>query len=157
MLLDRERKDQINIIKTDDNQIQFAIAVDLSKYPDQSFLMNPSNYNVSEGYEIIKVAKIPKDNIPAVVNQNDWVTIKNSPGSHYLVIKNKNMPLQKNLVVTLKNGQPKWVTEVSTNNDVNIMSQSDKTFGFKVFVDGISNAFSQINDASDFEIRYKIN
>lgn len=159
MKVDTDNPNKIELSKPVNNQVQFSIAVDLSKYPDQSKLLDAANYKISQGYKIEKIEKINPDNNPTKVNVNDWVTLKSATATHYIVVKNVGFPLKNDLILSLENNQPGWIKASSTDNDTNITQNLDKTFGLLHLVNGISDAFEQINDGDNsfFTLKYKIN
>ncbi|WP_332021578.1 hypothetical protein, partial [Kaistella sp.] len=72
---DNTNPNLIIVRRTDNNTVQFSLAVNLQRYPDQQLLLNPQNYNLSNGYELVKIEKIPNNNIPQVVDPNVWVNL----------------------------------------------------------------------------------
>ncbi|MDP2455139.1 MULTISPECIES: hypothetical protein [unclassified Kaistella] len=157
--VDKTDPNKMEITKLVNNETQFSIAVDLSKYPDQSKLLDISNYKISQGYKIDKIEKINPANNPSKINAADWVTLKASPATHYIVIKNVGFPLKNDLILSLENKEPDWINRSSIDNDTNINQNLDKTFGINYLVNGIRDAFEQINDGDNsfFTLKYKIN
>lgn len=157
--VDKRDPNIIEISKPLNNEIQFSVAVDLSKYPDQSKLLDISNYKISQGYKIAKIEKITDGNNPAKIHAADWVTLKSTPATHYVVIKNVGFPLKNELIISLENKEPDWIVKSSVNDDANVNQNLDKTFGVAQLVDGIRDAFEQINNGDDsfFTLKYKIN
>jgi len=137
---DRGQKNITSImeLKYDNGKIQLAIAIDLSGIPvESSYLMNPNNYNVPEGYEIVSVEGVNRNKI----TQRDFITIEKSTASHIITVSHSNKYTVQDLSISLSNQIPQWVEETSSMDDRTILDQLDKTFGLEYLVKGVTEAY----------------
>lgn len=143
---DRHQTDvrSIEDIKYDNGQLQFSIAVDLSAVPvDSSYLINPQNYKVPDGFTVQSVEKINRNKL----SQRDILIVEKTTATHFITVSTTSKFSIQNLLIELSNQIPQWVDESSSMNDLNVKSELDKTFGLAYLVQGVSGAYATQNPA----------
>jgi hypothetical protein len=129
----------IEDIKYDNGQLQFAIAIDLSNVPvDSTYLKDVKNYKVPDGFIVKSVEEINKNKL----SQRDRLILEKTPATHIITISATDKYSIQNLKIELSNQIPQWVFDSNSMNDQNIKDQLDKTFGFAYLVGGVSEAYS---------------
>jgi len=138
------------------DKFSFSVAIDLSKLPlEDDYIANPKNYTVAEGdFAISKIARF---------NNDDLV-----PASATRILKSGNTPTHcitfvatsskySDVQFSLKRQLPRWVATTSTEDDTDARSITNKTFGFKYLMEGISEAYETTSQSSNyFELQIKI-
>ncbi len=121
-------------IEFDESKFQFTIATDLShyKYPND-FLTDINNYSISENCKIESIKPYKK------LNNNDDNKCKGM--THLITISLNKKFNSKELSLNLLNKSPKWVTELSTEDDSKIPNDNLKTFGFNYLFEGVKDAY----------------
>ncbi|MCB0537428.1 MAG: hypothetical protein KDE33_07850, partial [Bacteroidetes bacterium] len=154
---DRSTKDvkSINSIEFENGTFQFSLAIDLRKIPvDQTYLINPDNYNVPDGFLIKSIVEVDRNKI----SQRDFVTVEKTPATHIITVSTTNKFTIQDLQLELSNKIPSWVEESNSTDDQDISSQLDKTFGLLYLVKGISESYTtqNPNNKSYFKINLTI-
>ena len=132
------------------NELQFTLAVDLSEIPfSDSYLTNTKNYsiNCNDNYKIVKIRK---------ANNVKLFGLKINP-THILYLKTLKNPYGE-LKVSLKNSIPKWIDDTHIESEDNIKGDEQHTFGFKYLINGILEAYNDINhgkNIASFKIELK--
>lgn len=137
---DRHQTDVRNIedVKYENGQLQFSIAVDLSKMPvDSAYLINTKNYKVPDGFIVQSVEKINRNKI----SQRDMLTVEKTTATHFITVSTTDKYSIQNLTVELSNQIPQWVSDNSSANDVNIKDQLTQTFGIWYLIKGVKEAY----------------
>lgn len=132
--------EDVSIIIRNSSNFIFSVALDLSNIPiEESYIINKSNYSITEGnYKIKAIYKFDKNQIgPSSINMLSKAKV--TP-THYIVFESTT-PNFTNLAFTLNKQIPKWVYTTSTNDDTNILKSPDSTFGIKYLIEGISEAY----------------
>lgn len=137
----RDNNRVVDAIQMKDGVFQFAIAVDFSGFPDKKTVLNKGSYQVTPGFELVKIEAIPTHNQPAVVKHNDWNKIAKSGYTHVITIKTSDVNFPSEFSLSFMNSLPSWVTAASTEDDTDIKNNMDKTFGLKFLVQGIQSAY----------------
>ncbi|MBE8712685.1 hypothetical protein [Sphingobacterium hungaricum] len=138
---------------------QFAIAVDLSDYPDKTSILNKMAYKISPGFEIVEIKLVPENNQPQIVNPNEWNKISTSGYSHLLIVKNTEKNFSSKFNLSFVNNLPDWVNQSHTDDDTDILNTLDKTFGLKYLITGVKSAYETLNKGHDntFSINLTLN
>ncbi|MCX6318986.1 MAG: hypothetical protein NTW29_17035 [Bacteroidetes bacterium] len=133
----------IEDIGSDKGAFRFAVAVDLSKLsPDESYLLDKRNYQLTEGYILEKIEKAEREKVA----KRDWVTIERSTATHVFTITLKSNSSVRDLSVTLRKQLPEWIESTNCIDDSDISANSGKTFGFAKLTEGILNAYNRVSD-----------
>lgn len=150
--------ENIELNDRSDGNFTFSIAVDLSLVPvEADYSSNKNNYKITEGnYKIKSIQKFnPKLLLPTSL---PLLEKNNKKPTHFITFEatTKNFT---NLKCILENKIPDWINLTSTENDTNLNSSKNKTFGFKYLIEGISEANQIINPKSKdfFEMNLTIN
>jgi hypothetical protein len=154
---DRTSRDirDIEEVKYRDNRFQFSIAVDLSdleKYINE--LTNTESYTITDGFVINEVKEIAQNNI----HPRDFTYINRTSATHIFTIELLPDNNIQDLKLSLKKELPKWVSQSSSSDDRDIISQLDKTFGLNYIMEGVEQAYSTLNNNQEtyFTIEIKI-
>lgn len=144
----KSTKDDIILddIKLENGVFKFTIAVDFSELPDQKIVLNSSNYNVIGDFKIASIQKRTDDFINTNFSSGAINKVKQSKATHFIIIESTQPNFDKKLAVQLTNKKPSWISNSSTENDINISNSSLTTFGFNYFVDGIYEAYKLKNN-----------
>lgn len=140
----------INEVSPDDNQLfQFSIASNLNFHKmDDSFLINPNNYELSSNYKLVSISKITDETDESLKGY-----------SHIFTIQSNNVKDNQEVNIKFKSKFPSWVKESSTEDDSNPKSYESqtKTFGFSYLVEGISQAYeNKYKGKEQFGITIKV-
>jgi hypothetical protein len=138
---DRGKRDvkSINDIQFDGGTLQFAIAIDLGNIPvDLTYLTNPQNYVVPDGFNIRSIEKIDRNKL----SQRDFVTVVKTTATHFITVSTMNKFTIQDLKLELSNKIPAWVEQSNSLDDRNIKDELDKTFGLAYLVQGVSEAYT---------------
>lgn len=136
-------------INTDQKVFQFSIAANLEFLKiDDTYLLNPSNYEISNNYTITKIDK-----------NNDETNESLKGYTHVFTIKTTDLKQMQDVTIKLITKLPKWVSSSSTIDDSNPFDtlQQHQTFGFDYLIRGLSEAFSDKYPGKDqFAISIKV-
>ena len=138
---DRGKRDvkSINDIQFDGGTLQFAIAIDLGNIPvDLSYLSNPKNYVVPDGFIVRSIKKIDRNKL----SQRDFVTVEKTTATHFITVSTMNKFTIQDLKLELSIKIPAWVEQRNSLDDRNIKDELDKTFGLAYLVQGVSEAYT---------------
>ncbi|MGH1386870.1 hypothetical protein [Kordia sp.] len=128
----------IENVKLRDGKFQFTVAVDLKDINVSSTtLFNKENYKISDGFIINNIQRIT----PTSVHKRDYPNINKTPATHIFTIELKPEYGISNLELSLNKSLPNWVSNSSSSDDKNIMSQLDKTFGLNYIMEGVEEAY----------------
>lgn len=129
----------INGIEYDGGTLQFAVAIDLDNIPvDSSYLTNPKNYVVPDGFSIKKIDKIDRSKL----SQRDMVTVEKTTATHFVTISTTSKFTTQDLKLELSNKIPAWVEKSNSINDTDVKNQLDQTFGLSYLIQGVSEAYA---------------
>jgi len=137
---DRGEKDvrSINDVEFDGGIFQFAIALDLGNIPvDSSYLTNPKNYVVPDGFTVKSIEKINRNKL----SPRDMVTVEKTTATHYATVAISSKFTTQDLKLELSNKIPTWVEQSNSIDDKNVKDELDKTFGLSYLVQGVSEAY----------------
>lgn len=132
------------------NELQFTLAVDLSEIPfSDSYLTDTKNYSINgnDNYNILKVEKANSVKLYGL----------NIKPTHILYLKTLKNPYGE-LKVSLKNSIPKWIEDTHIESEDKIKGDEQHTFGFKYLINGILEAYNDINqgkNVASFRIELK--
>lgn len=154
---DRNEKDvkSINDVEFDGGTLQFAIAIDLGNIPvDSSYLTNPKNYVVPDGFTVKSIEKIDRNKL----SQRDMVTVEKTTATHFVTVSTTSKFTTQDLKLELSNKIPAWVEQSNSPDDKNVKDELDKTFGLSYLVQGVSEAYATQNpeQTSYFSINVSI-
>lgn len=152
----RENNKIIDAIKSKDGKFQFAVATDLSEYPDKKTVLNKDSYKITPGFELVAIEPIPENNQPTLVQHNDWNKIANAGYTHVITINTNDSNFASDFSLSYINGLPKWVESTSTDDDSDIKNNLDKTFGLKYLIKGIQSAYES-KGINSSKIELKLN
>ena len=141
---DRNEKDvkSINDVEFDGGTLQFAIAIDLGNIPvDSSYLTNPKNYVVPDGFTVKSIEKIDRNKL----SQRDMVTVEKTTATHFVTVSTTSKFTTQDLKLELSNKIPAWVEQSNSVDDRNVKDELDKTFGLSYLVQGVSEAYATQN------------
>ena len=141
---DRSEEDvkSINDVEFDGGILQFAIAIDLGNIPvDSSYLTNPKNYVVPDGFTVKSIEKIDRNKL----FQRDMVTVGKTTATHFITVSTTSKFTTQDLKLELSNKIPEWVEQSNSTNDIDVKNQLDKTFGLSYLVQGVSEAYATQN------------
>jgi len=139
------------------DKFSFSVAIDASKLPlEEDYITNPKNYSIGEGDFII--LKIKKFNNEDLLSSSSTRISKSGNIPTHCITFSAASKKYGDLAFSLKKQMPKWVGETSTEDDTDIKSISNKTFGFKYLIEGISEAYQTVSPSKNhFELKIKIN
>lgn len=147
--------EDVEISRRSADPFSFAIAVDLSAIPvEEAYKTNPENYEILEGeYEIAAISPIDKKDI----HPSDWIRIQAAKATHIIQVQ-ATSGVYSDLNLAIKKQIPQWVYQTDTEDDTDIASVMDKTFGFKYLIEGINEAYETVAQQKDyyFEIHLPI-
>ena len=155
---DKNEKDvkSINDVEFDGaGTLQFAIAIDLGNIPfDSSYLTNPKNYVVPDGFIVKSIEKIDRNKL----SQRDMVTVEKTTATHFVTVSSTSKFSTQDLKLELSNKIPAWVEQSNCVDDRNVKDELDKTFGLSYLVQGVSEAYATQNpeQTSYFSINVSI-
>lgn len=150
--------ENIELNNRSDGNFTFSIAVDLSLVPAEAdYSLNKNNYKVTEGN--YKIKSIQKFNTKLLSPTSLSLLEKNNKKPTHLITFEATTKNFTNLKCKLENKIPDWINLTSTENDTNLDSSNNKTFGLKYLIEGISEANQIINPKSIdfFEMNLTIN
>lgn len=121
-------------------KFSFDVAIDLSHVKaDSAYIANPANYktNADGIFYVEKIEPVNADKI----NVRNKRYLKNA--THLITIVGEAKGINTELTVSLLNNLPEWISQSSSENDINIHGKNFQTttFGLKPFVEGIYQAF----------------
>jgi hypothetical protein len=132
----------IQKVEFEDRTLRFAIAIDLDNIPvDQSYLTNPANYIVPDGFTIKSIVKVDRNKI----SKRDFITIEKTTATHIITVSTTNEFSIQDLQMELSNKIPDWVEKSNSIDDRDISSELNKTFGLLYLVKGVSEAYTTQN------------
>lgn len=130
-----------------EGELEFSFKLDLSNlYVPEFMIQDTSIYRLNNGFMLKKIQKLENDE---------------GGYTHSLTIAHKNFkPKYENCKISFELQLPQWVEESNSENDKNPVSdeQSKKTFGFKYLVQGILEAYNNLNQDSkiyELNIQFK--
>lgn len=134
---------------TDQNIFQFSIAANLEFLKiDDTYLSNPSNYDLPNNYTITAIEK-----------NNDETNEGLKGYTHVFKIRTTDLKQIQDVSIKLKSKLPNWVTESSTIDDSNPFDtvKQHQTFGFDYLIRGLSEAYSdKYQGQEQFAISIKV-
>ncbi|MCW3105728.1 MAG: hypothetical protein JWQ09_234 [Segetibacter sp.] len=137
----------IRDVEFKDGTLQFAIAIDLGGIPvDTSYLTNPKNYLVPDGFFVKSINIINRNNL----SPRDMLTIGKTTATHIVTVSTTNKFATQDLKLALSNKIPTWVEQSSSTDDRNVKDEIDKTFGLSYLVQGVSDAYAIQNPDQTF-------
>jgi len=149
--------EDINSDSRNGDKFTFSVALDLSQLPlEDDYISNLKNYAVEQGdFTILKISKFSNENlVPSSVTK---ISKSGKAPTHYITFSSTSKKYS-DLVFSLKRQVPKWVEETSTEDDTDLKSITNKTFGFKYLIGGISEAYQTISPSKNyFELKININ
>ena len=140
---DRNEEDvkSINNVEFVGGTLQFAIAIDLGNIPvDSSYLTNPKNYVVPDGFTVKSIEKIDRNKL----SQRDMLKVEKT-ATHFITVSTTSKFTTQDLKLELSNKIPAWVEQSNSTNDIDVKNQLDKTFGLSYLVQGVSEAYATQN------------
>jgi hypothetical protein len=135
--------------------LQFSIAIDLNDVPvDSTYLINVNNYVVTQGFTLKSVEAIDKNKL----SKKDLVKIDKTNVTHLLTVSTTNKYTIQDFKLELSNKIPDWVKLNNDEDDTDILSDLDRTFGFEYLVQGVKRGYEEQNPNhnSYFEINVSI-
>lgn len=143
----------IENVKFRDDEFQFSVAVDFSNVSaEESYLENSENYEVN-GFTVVSIEKIDFSQL----HSRDKQTAESNGATHIITLKTSTESSIQDIELILPNKIPQWVYETNTNDDKNILSQLDKTFGIRYLIEGVSEAYEIRNKKKNNYISMKFN
>ena len=134
--------------------IQFAIGIDYSGISiPESYLLKKNNYRIDgkaefEIEDIKTVGTLSNSSTTYSeiirVNKSDKIKL-----SHLMIVKAK-FNFTGDLVINLENNIPSWIPNTGTENDCDIIGNTNQTFAFDKLMKGISKAYSTVNKSNDY-------
>jgi molybdopterin-guanine dinucleotide biosynthesis protein A len=139
----------VSINERNSSNFIFTVAVDMSTIPvEDSYILDKSNYNIKDAnYKIKGIYPFSDKNIKPTTAI--MLAKANAKPTHYIVFESTT-PNFTNLTFTLKKQIPKWVYETNTNDDSSVSQNSNKTFGIKYLIEGISEAYETESKNNDY-------
>jgi hypothetical protein len=140
----RNEKDvkSISDAEFDGGTLQFSIAIDLSNIPvDSDYLTTTRNYVVPDGFTVKSIEKIDRNKL----SQRDFVTVEESPATHFITVTTTSKFTVQDLKLELSNKIPAWVEKSNSMNDTDVKNELDKTFGLSYLIQGVSEAYATQN------------
>lgn len=126
---------------TDPTIFQFCVAANLDFLKmNDSYVMDPGNYNVSGNYTIASITK------------NTDETNESLKGyTHLFTLKTTDLKQMQDVTIRLRSKLPSWVQASSTIDDSNPFdsAQQRQTFGFEYLARGISEAYADHNEGKE--------
>lgn len=130
-------------------QFQFSIAIDLSMIPlDQQALLNPNNYTVPEGFSI-RIEDLSSTNIDKRDQNQLKYCLPEKPTHIITFLTNRNSALH-DIKLTIPSTTPAWIDETNSYDDLDISTLSNKTFGIKYLINGVSEAYDILNPEHNY-------
>ena len=124
-----------------EGKFQFAIAIDLSKIPvDSYYLVDKNNYH-ADGFDIISVERKDQNKL----KPNEWKRLESTTATHVITVAIDAASKLRDLKLELSNKIPKWVEYSNSPNDTDVKNQLDQTFGLSYLVQGVSEAYATQN------------
>lgn len=112
---------------------QFSIAADYSSIPySDEYKLSIENYECSEFFEVSNIQKFDTTKLFVV---NGIVP------THLISVKTAQNPFGT-LQVNLKNSIPLWISQTNSEDETNIIGDSQYTFGFEKLIRGITDAYT---------------
>lgn len=154
----RDRNSNSNIIQSIENiRIQgrgddrfiFSLAVDFSKLPvDENYLLQKNNYMIDKGdYKIVSIFPYDKN----ILKSNSLVKLeKNKETPTHIIVFESTSDKYSDLVFSLNKNVPEWIYKWNTNNDSNIKTNPNQTFGIKYLAEGIFEAYQKTSTNKDY-------
>jgi hypothetical protein len=144
--VDRGNRKTINRPRPFRDQFQFSIAVDFSSLSlTDQYLMDTYNYETTHNYTITNIERY------------DMGLVTSFEPNYVITFKTTSFSLG-DFELKLKNNTPDWFKDLSTDDDSDIISTIDKTFGFSHLIDGIQGAYEHsIGNGNLAKLVLKIN
>lgn len=140
----KETVHKIVDVKIDDHSktFVFTMAADLSSIPTNTdYLTNLSNYellsNKNDAFELVSVQPITT----VKLHNNDEQRYRGT-ATHVFTIKTAKIGADaQTITIRLLKQMPDWIEKSSTDDDINIKAQLNKTFGLKYVMNGLMAAY----------------
>jgi|GEM_PF-3433303 len=133
----------------------FSLAVDFSKLPiEYSYPVQKGNYFIETGdYDILKIIPYNK----SILKPSSLVKLEKNQvkPTHIILFKSKSEKYN-DLIFSLKKNIPEWIYQRNTNDDSNIKTNPNQTFGLKYLAEGIFEAYQNTSVNKDY-ITFTIN
>lgn len=129
-----EDQSRLEDVETDrDGIFQFSVGVDYSEIPlSDKYLQNAYHYEISDNFRLEGVQK---------VNGSIFHSITEIEPTHLLTLRANSIPIGE-VTIRLKNESPEWIKESHNENDVDIVDDSQTTFGLFYLLNGIIEAYN---------------
>ena len=115
-------------------EFQFSVAADLQLLSlEESYLSNPSNYELPTNYTITSITK------------SDPLNNESQSGySHVFTVKTTDLKQNQEVFIKLKSKLPEWISRSSTTDDSNPFDavQQKQTFGLEYLIKGMAEAYA---------------
>jgi hypothetical protein len=122
-------------------EFQFSVGVNYSNLPiAEDYLMDPSNYKVTQEYEVVGVDR---------ADDGIFTGVTSIDPTHLITIRTKGLPYGS-VKLSLQNKLPMWIDKTHIINDQDIEGDTTSTFGFKYLVQGIADAYDRVSQQNSF-------
>lgn len=142
------QKDKLELPKNEPSY-SFAIAADLSDFPDQFISKEyiQEHFSISRNEEELevnlKVVDVKKDKPSEWLNRFVYNKTKYSAYTHMIGLTMNDVRCQdfNALNISLNQSVNNWIDTWHSDTDLNITTDFNKTVGFKYIIDGLKNAY----------------
>lgn len=162
--LDKQNQNLISVEAKPKQTFKFYSAIDLSslplKYQDEEFLKENLKLETRNQLQV-EVLDVEKSTtfLTKLKNARDTErTVKNGD-THYILFGASDM-IGKNTTISITLAEPRstdWTKNWSTDNDLDISQNENKTFAFSYLIDGVKEAYNLAETQKRYLIDYKIN
>jgi len=154
----RDRNSNANIVQSiesiriqgrGDDRFIFSVAVDFSKLPvDENYLLQENNYTIDKGdYKIASIFPYDKN----ILKPNSLVKLeKNKETPTHIIVFENTSEKYSDLVFSLNKNVPEWIYDWNTNDDSDIRTNPNQTFGIKYLTEGIFEAYQNTSTNKDY-------
>ena len=124
--------------------LTFSVAVNFSQIEaEEEYILDPNNYLVTtNNFTITSIH--PIDEVSKIITQSDQKMIKNGNPTHIIILKGNSLGIS-NVNFYLKKEIPQWVYNSTSLDDTTLAMPEGATFGFSYLVEGIFEAYQEIN------------
>lgn len=154
----RDRNSNANIVQSiesiripgrGDDRFIFSVAVDFSKLPvDENYLLQENNYTIDKGdYKIASIFPYDKN----ILKPSSLVKLeKNKETPTHIIVFESTSEKYSDLVFSLNKNVPEWIYKWNTNDDSDIRTNPNQTFGIKYLAEGIFEAYQNTSTNKDY-------